>query len=137
MVTPAQFQNDGFGTIIQELNAGETDTDEVLVALTTTNAVPQPLYQLTLSPSSTVTFRSTVIATASSAVVVGKFVREFTVKRNGSNPAVLVQDLVPSPNYQENPGLDVSPGVNTNNAVITVTGLAGTVTWHGRIEVVS
>jgi hypothetical protein len=112
---------------------GPTTTQ--LVAITTTNAVPALLFQNTLSPSSSVSFRATVVVEA--ATVIGKFIREFTVKRVGVGPAVLAQDLVPSPDYKENPSLSVVTGVNSNNATIMVTGLPATLVWHGQIEVVS
>ena len=107
-------------------------------SIVTTNAVPTQLYQKTLNPSSGSTFRASIVAVrGTTASVIGKFVREFTAKREGILPAVLLQDLVPSPDYQELPGLNVSVGVDANNANIVVTGLAATVTWVARVEVVS
>lgn len=128
---------DGFGTLFKGASGGGGDPHVQTVSATTTNAVPVTLFQKTLDPSSTKTFRATITAARGpSATVVGKFVREFTAKRDGSNPAVLLQDLVPSPDYQDDPGIAVAPGVDVNNATLVITGLAGTLTWYGRVEVV-
>ena len=109
-----------------------TDT----AATTTTNSMPQLLYQRTLNPAEVVTFRATVAAERFAVSTVGKFVREFTVKRDGSGPAILIQDLVPAPDYQDDPGLAVTTGVDASSATITVTGIAGTVDWFAVIQVV-
>lgn len=137
-ISPDDLKNDGFGTIVQELNAGGGDSTVQIVSLLTSNAVPNLLFQYTLNPSTSATFRATIAVTrVSSAAVVGKFVREFTVKRVGSGPAVLLQDLVPSLDYQEDPGLAVASGVDTNNATITVTGMPAALAWHGRVEIIA
>lgn len=104
-------------------------------ATTTTNNVPALLYTRTLDPGSIISIRATIIAIRSSGNIVGKFTREFTVKRDGSNPAALVQDLVTSPDYTEDPNLSVTDSVSGPNATITVAGLSGTVNWHGHIEI--
>lgn len=130
------IDQDGFGTLFKE-GGGGGDPHVQEVSATTTNAVPVPIFQNTLDPSTLKTFRATITVTRGpSAAVVGKFVREFTVRRNGAAPAALLQDLVPSPDYQEDLGLAVAPGVDTNNATLIITGLAATLTWFGRVEIV-
>jgi hypothetical protein len=137
-VSPTDFQNDGFGTLLQLLNGGGgSGSGFELVATTTTNAVPTQLYSASLVVGGTTSIRATVVAIRSSGAVIGKFVREFTVKRIGSGSATLVQDLVPSPDYQEDLNLAITDTVSGPNAVIMVTGLSGTVDWHGLIEVIS
>lgn len=137
-VSPSEFRDNGFGTILQLLNSGGGSGNPVLVvAVTTTNSVPTPLYTRTLAVGGIVSLRATVIAVRSSGATIGKFVREFTVKRVGSGLATLVQDLVPSPDYQEDLNLVITDTVSGPNAVIMVTGLSGTVDWHGLIEVIS
>ncbi len=106
-------------------------------AATSTNTIPIQLYRRTLDPSEVMTFRATVAAERFGVSQVGKFVREFTVKRVGFGPAILVQDLVPSPDYQEDPGLAVTAGVDSSSATIMVTGLAGTVDWYAVIQLVA
>lgn len=103
-------------------------------SITTTNAVPTSLYIKFINPASSIAIRATIVAVRSTGSIVGKFVREFTVKRVNSGSAVLLQDLVPSPDYIEDPSLSVSDSVSGVNAIITVTGLSGTVDWHGHIE---
>lgn len=136
-VSPTDFQNDGFGTLLQLLNGGPGSTGLVTATVTTTNAVPSLLYSTTLSVGGTSSLRATIVAIRSSGAVIGKFVREFTVKRIGAGSATLVQDLVPSPDYQEDLNLAITDTVSGPNAVIMVTGLSGTVDWHGLIEVIS
>ena len=137
-VSPAELQSNGFGTILQMLNGGSGGGSGLnLASITTTNAAPTQLYSTTLVAGGTTSLRATIVAIRSSGAVIGKFVREFTVKRVGSGSAVLVQDLVPSPDYQEDLNLVVTDTVSGPNAVIMVTGLSGTVDWHGLIEVVS
>jgi hypothetical protein len=141
MTIPASdMQTEAFGTLFRRLNEGSGggDTNVDFVSITTTNAVPTLLYSKTLTPNSGVTFRATILVTRGpNASVVGKFIREFTVKRFGSNPVALLQDLVPSLDYKEDPGLSLAPSVDVTNATIMVTGLSATLTWHGRIEFVS
>jgi hypothetical protein len=81
--------------------------------------------------------RAMIVAGRPTGDVIGKFVREFTVKRVGNGLALLLQELVPSLDYQEFPDLAVNCSVSGSNAVIMVTGLAGTIVWHGLIEVIS
>lgn len=104
---------------------------------TTTNNVPALLYSKTLDAGSIISIHATIIAIRSTGSIVGKFSREFTIKRDGSNPADLLQDLVTSPDYTEDPNLSVSDSVSGPNAVIMVAGLSGTVDWHGHIEITS
>jgi hypothetical protein len=111
--------------------------DEELVSVTTTNSVPTTLYNNTVSVGGTISIRATIIAIRSSGAVVGKFVREFTAKRIGAGSPAILQDLVPSPDYVEDPNLSVADSVNGPNVVIIVTGLSGTVNWHAHVETVS
>jgi hypothetical protein len=135
-ISPTDLKNDGFGTIIQALNGGG-NAGLIPASVTTTNAVPSLLFSTTVSTGGTTSLRATIVAIRSSGAVIGKFVREFTVKRIGSGVAILAQDLVPSPDYIEDVSLAITDTVNGPNAVIMVTGLSGTVGWHGLIEVIS
>jgi hypothetical protein len=136
-VSPTNLKNDGFGTIVQLLNGGGGDTGLNPASVTTTNAVPTQLYSTTVAVGGITSLRATIVAIRSSGAVIGKFVREFTVKRVGSGSATLVQDLVPSPDYLDDLNLAVTDTVSGPNAVIMVTGLSGTVDWHALIEVTS
>jgi hypothetical protein len=136
-VSPTDLQNDGFGTILSLLNEGPGSSGLVPVSITTTNAVSSLLYSTTVAVGGTTSIRATIVAIRSSGAVIGKFVREFTVKRVGAGSALLVQDLVPSPDYAEDLNLAITDTVSGPNAVILVTGLSGTVDWHGLIEVIS
>jgi len=108
------------------------------VAIQTTNAVPVEMYHYTLAPASCMTLRATVVvAQTITAAIVGRFVRELTAERVGLGAAVLRQDLVPSPDFRQSPGLALASGVSANNATLTVTGIAGTLTWTARIDVVT
>jgi hypothetical protein len=109
----------------------DSDVDDVTI--TTTNDMPQTLYSRTLTLGTVMTLRATIVTSLADGSTVGRFVREFTAKRDGSG-TTLLQDLVPSPDYQEDPGLAVQSGVSGTNATITVTGLSGTLTWQARIE---
>jgi hypothetical protein len=111
--------------------------DEDFVSITTTNSVPTTLYSHTISIGGSISVRATIIAIRSSGVVIGKFVREFTAKRIGAGSPAILQDLVPSPDYIEDPNLSVSDSVSGPNIVIIVTGLSGTIDWHAHVEVVS
>lgn len=131
------INTDGFGTLFADVSQSGGDPNVQVISTTTTNAVPVQIFQhLCLSNSST-TFRVTLIAVRNAtAAVVGKFVREFTVKRVGVNNPMLLQDLVPSPDYHEDAGLEATSGVDGLNAVMTVTGIAATLVWRGRVEIV-
>jgi len=133
-VSPSDFKNDGFGTILQIFNGGGSI---VQASIVTTDTVPTQLYSLELGTDKVTAIRATIIAIRTSGVIVAKFVREFTVKRVGSGSATLLQDLVPSPDYKEDSNLDVTDTIDGPSAVILVTGLSGTVEWHSLIEVVS
>jgi hypothetical protein len=111
--------------------------DENFVSITTTNGVPTTLYNHTVSVGGVMSIRANIVAIRSSGAVVGKFIREFTVKRIGSGSAMILQDLVPSPDHVEDPNLSVTDSVSGANVIILVTGLSGTVDWHAHIEVVS
>jgi hypothetical protein len=104
------------------------------VTIVTTNASSNVLYQKTVDPGSIFSARALIIAETSTGNIAGKFVREFTVKRLGSNIATLLQELVPSIDYKESISLTVSCGTSGNNAVINVTGIPGTLTWHCLVE---
>jgi hypothetical protein len=136
-VSPVNFQQDGFGTLAQLLAASGGGIGFDTAAITTTNAVPSVLYTKMVSPSTTMALRITVVTTSNSGVITGKFVREFTVSRILSGSATLVQELIPSPDYQIIPDLAVNCSVDSTNAIVLVTGMPGTVIWHSLIEVIS
>ncbi len=138
-VSPDNLKYDGFGTIFQLLNESTSGagTGTETASTTTTNAVPTTFYTKTVPPAGMVALRATIVAMTSTGAVVGKFVRELTAKRVDLGNAVLNQDLVPSPDYSENAGLEVSCSVSGPNAILVVTGIAATIMWHGLVEVLS
>ena len=136
-ISPDTLATDGFGTLFKLLNEGGGNAGFETSAATTTNIIPTSLYVRTVPPGSTLTIRIAIVAVNSSGLTVGKFIREMTAKRVGTAFAILLQDLVPSPDYTENINLAVSCSVNGTNAVVLVQGLAATVVWHGLAEVLS
>jgi hypothetical protein len=128
---------DGFGTLFSDASGGGGDPSVRIISVMTTNAVPTQIFQHMCSPNTSTSFRATITATRSpTASIVGRFIREFTVKRVGVDNSVILQDLIPSPDYYEDASIGVDVGADTVNATLTATGMAGTLVWHGRVEIV-
>lgn len=137
-ISPDTLAADGFGTLFKLLNeGGGANYGFEPSSITTTTTLWTQLYAKTVPIESALTIRIAVVATNNAGVTVAKFIREMTAKRIGSNPAVLLQELVPSPDYSESISLDIACSVNGTNAVVMVKGFAATVYWHGLAEVLS